>query len=99
MLFINSEGFRERSGSLLECLTRAEGPGFEPHRRHWVVLSKNIIPSVVLVQPRKTCPFIFERLLMGRKESKTYLLKSNKRINCKGKLFCESLYLLRSRIV
>ena len=43
---------------------------FEPHRRHCVVsLSKNINPSLVLVQPRKTCPFITERLLMGRKES------------------------------
>ena len=26
-------------------------------------------PSVVLVQPRKTCPYITERLLIGRKES------------------------------
>ena len=26
-------------------------------------------PSLVLVQPRKTCPYITERLLMGRKES------------------------------
>ena len=44
--------------------------GFEPHRRHCVVsLSKNINPSLVLVQPRKTRPFITERLLMGRKES------------------------------
>ena len=33
-------------------------------------LSKNINPSLVLVQPRKTRPFITERLLMGRKESK-----------------------------
>ena len=41
-----------------------------PHRRHCVVpLSKNINPSLVLVQPRKTRPFITERLLMGRKES------------------------------
>ena len=32
-------------------------------------LSKNINPSLVLVQPRKTGPFITERLLMGRKES------------------------------
>ena len=39
-------------------------------RRHCVVfLSKNINPSLVLVQPRKTRPFITERLLMGRKES------------------------------
>ena len=37
-----------------------------PHRRHCVVsLSKNINPSLVLVQPRKTCPYITERLLAG----------------------------------
>ena len=42
----------------------------EPHRRHCVVsLSKNISPSLGLVQPRKTCPFVTERLLMGRKKS------------------------------
>ena len=35
---------------------------FEPHRHHYVVsLSKNINPSLVLVQPRKTRPFITER--------------------------------------
>ena len=50
--------------------SRPRRHGFEPHRRHCVVsLSKNINPSLVLVQPRKTCPFIIERLLMGRKES------------------------------
>ena len=32
-------------------------------------LSKNFNPSLVLVQHRKTRPFITERLLMGRKES------------------------------
>ena len=38
-----------------------------PHRRHCdVSLSKNINPSLVLVQPRKTRPFIADRLLMGR---------------------------------
>ena len=47
--------------------SRPRGCGFE---RHCVVsLSKNINPSLVLVQPRKTCPFITKRLLMGRKES------------------------------
>ena len=46
------------------------GREFEPHRCHCVVsLSKNINPSLVLVQPRKTRPFITEILLMGRKES------------------------------
>ena len=56
---------------MVECLTRdVRGRGFKPHRRHCVVsLSKNINPSLVLVQPRKTRPFIIERLLMGRKES------------------------------
>ena len=50
--------------------SRPRGRGFEPHQCHCVVsLSKNINPSLVLVQPRKTCPFITERLLMGRKES------------------------------
>ena len=49
---------------------RPKGCGFEPHRRHCVMsLGNNINPSLVLVQPRKTHPFITERLLMGRKES------------------------------
>ena len=56
------------SGIVLD--SRLRGRGFEPHRRHCVVsLSKNINPSLVLVQPRKTRPFITERLFMGRKES------------------------------
>ena len=50
--------------------SRPRGRGFESHRCHCVVsLSKNINPSLVLVQPRKTRPFLTERLLMGRKES------------------------------
>ena len=50
--------------------SRPKGRGFEPHRRHCVVsLSKNINPSLVLVHPGKTRPFITERLLMGSKES------------------------------
>ena len=49
--------------------SRPRGRGFESHRCHCVVsLSKDINPSLVLVQPRKTPPFITERLLMGRKE-------------------------------
>ena len=56
------------SGRVLD--SRPRGRGFEPHQRHCVVsLSKNINPSLVLVQPRKTRPFITERLLMGHKES------------------------------
>ena len=61
-------GVQWLSGRVLDL--RPRGGGFEPHRRHFVVsLSKNINPSIVLVQPRKTCPFITERLLIGRKES------------------------------
>ena len=57
------------SGRVLD--SRQRGPGFEPHRRHCAVsLSKNINPSLVLVQRRKIRPFITGRLLMGRKESK-----------------------------
>ena len=38
--------------------------------RHCVVsLSKNVNPSLVMVHPSKTHPFITERLLMGGKES------------------------------
>ena len=56
------------SGRVLD--SRLKGRGFEPHRRHCIVsLSKNINPSLVLVQRRKTCPYTTERLLMGRKES------------------------------
>ena len=56
------------SGRVLD--SRLRGHGFEPHRGHCVVsLSKNINPSLVLVLPRKTCSYITERLLMGRKES------------------------------
>ena len=66
----------ETSGSaVVQCYSRMldsrpRGCGLEPHRHHCVVsLSKNINHSLVLVQPRKTPPFITERLLMERKES------------------------------
>ena len=41
---------------------------------------QNINPSLVLVQPRMTRPYITERLLIGRKEynkTKTILLHAN----------------------
>ena len=51
------------SGRVLDL--RPKGRGFS-HRRHCVVsMSKNINPSLVLVQPRKTRPCLIERLLMG----------------------------------
>ena len=61
----------ERSGSVVECLTRDRGAAglsltgvtaLCPWARH-------INPSLVLVQPRKTPPYITERLLMGHKGS------------------------------
>ena len=56
------------SGRVLD--SRPRGRRLEPHLCHCVVsLSKTIIPSLVLVQPRETRPFITERLLMGCKES------------------------------
>ena len=68
----------ELSGRVLD--SRPKGRGFEPHWRHCVVsLSKSINPSLVLVQPRKTRPFIAEILLMGRKESN----QTNKRTKAK----------------
>ena len=61
---------KERSGSVVVLDSRPRGRRLEPHQCHCVVsLSKNINPSLVLVQPRKTHPFITERLLMGRKET------------------------------
>ena len=62
------------SGRVLD--SRPRGRGFEPQRRHCVVsLSKNIKPSLLLVQPRKTRPYISERLLIGRIESNLKKLK------------------------
>ena len=61
-------GMQRLNGRALD--SRPRGRGFEPHRRHCVVsLSKNINPSLVLFQHRKTRPYITERLLMGRKKS------------------------------
>ena len=74
---IFSPGAQWLSGKALD--SRLKGRGFEPHRRHCVVsLSKNINPSLVLVQPRKARPFITERLLMGRKESNQTNKQTNK---------------------
>ena len=62
---------KERSGSVVECLTRDRGTagwaslaslGCGPWARH-------IYPSLELVQLRKSCPCLTERLLMGCKKS------------------------------
>ena len=85
ILFGYDAGAQWLSGRVLDL--RLKGRGFEPHRRHCVVsLSKNINPSLVLVQPRKTRPFITERLLMGRKESNKTKTKTKKAYFSKIKL-------------
>ena len=67
--------------------SRPKGRGFKPHRRYCVVsLSKNINPSLILVQPRKTRPYITERLLMGRKKSN----QTNKQTKCAQHCFADS---------
>ena len=84
------EGAQWLSGRVLD--SRPKGRGFGPHRRLCVVsLSKNINPSLVLAQPRKTPPFITERLLMGRKESN----QTNKNKNANS---CVTMTLLPSYI-
>ena len=63
------KGAQWLSGRVLD--SRPRGRRFEPHRRHCIVVLEQdtFIPSLVLVQPRKTRPCLTERLLMGRKES------------------------------
>ena len=56
---------------MVECLTRDRG-AWDSSLNSVTVLcprARHINPSSVLVQPRKTCPFITERLLMEHKES------------------------------
>ena len=62
---------RERSGSVVECLTRDRRAGVRasPASLCCGPWARHIYPSLVLVQPRKTRPYITERLLMGCKES------------------------------
>ena len=46
--------------------SRRTGRGFEPHLGHCVVsLSKTHLSLLIMVQPRKTCPDITEKLLTG----------------------------------
>ena len=86
-----------RSGSVVECLTRdRRAAGFEPHRGHCLVsLSKNINPSLVLVQPRKIRPLITERLLMGRKESN----QRKQNLNNGKPLGCNNLDMMKDKII
>ena len=57
----------ERSGSVVECLTRDWRAA--PASLRCGPWARHIYPSLVLVQPRKTRPCLTERLLMGLKKS------------------------------
>ena len=54
---------------MVECLTQDLVGATGSSLTALCPLEKHINPRIVLVQPRKTRPFITERLLMGRKES------------------------------
>ena len=58
--------------------------------------ARHIYPSLVLVQPRKTCPCITERLLMGRKES-NQTNKTNKQFTSKIQLWFFKFSLIRNK--
>ena len=92
------------SGRLLD--SRPRGSGFEPHWCHCVVVLEQdtfILALIVLVQPRKTCPCLTERLLMGHKESnqtkdsKYYLLISQQRIFLYSTLLLFTVHLSSKR--
>ena len=56
---------------MVECLTRdkgAPGSSLTSVTALWS-LARHIYPSLVLVQPGKTRPYITERLFLGLKES------------------------------
>ena len=65
----NVKGAQWLSGRVLD--SRPKGCGFKPRRVTALCpcRARHINPNLVLVQPRKTHPFILERLLMGCKES------------------------------
>ena len=62
---------RECSGSVVECLTRDRGAAGSSLTGVTALcpLARHINPSLIMFQPRKTRPYITERLLMGRKGS------------------------------
>ena len=60
------ENMSANGRAVVECLTRDERA---VGRASPASLCCVINPNSLLVQSRKTCPFITEKLLMGRKES------------------------------
>ena len=71
ILVLFKQLFREHSGSMLECLSWdrvTTGLSFNSITALYG-LARHINPILVPVQPRKTHPYVTERLLMKRKES------------------------------
>ena len=50
--------------------------------------------SLVLVHPRKTCPFITERLLIGRKESN----QTKSKYNCAGEIHMQFTNIFKNEV-
>ena len=79
MFWLRNKNTRECSGSVVECLTRDRGAA------SWNLTGVTALcawvrhtnPSLVLVQPWKTSPYITERLLIGCKESNQTKKKVN----------------------
>ena len=79
---------RECSGSVVECMTQdreAAGSSHNGVTALWS-LSKTHYTSLILVKPRKTCPCLTERLLMGRKESNHSNMSAHVLLNLLNKL-------------
>ena len=67
----------ERSGSVVECLTRDERPRVRasPASLRCGPWGRHIYPGLVLVQPRETLPCLTERLLMGQNKHNNKIIK------------------------
>ena len=74
----SQSSYGERSGSVVECLTRERGAAGSSLTVVTVLCpwARHINPSLVLVQRKKTRPFITEILLMRRKESSKKIQKN-----------------------
>ena len=58
---------RERSGSVVDCLTQDKEAAGSSLTGITALCARHIYPILLLVQPKKTRPCLTERLLMGRK--------------------------------
>ena len=99
--------------TVVECLTQTEGPRVQasPASLRCGPWARHIYPSLVLVQPRKTCPYITERLLMGHNQNKQeYLVRSistsslaqrllNLKFSCSTQLLMKFQLLIKTKML